>query len=120
MNRKNVSMEVVNEECSIKYYKDSAQIVVSGKMRRFGIENYEAFEAVFEKAVREKPPKLVLDITELSFLNSSGINLFLKFLIALRKEGTTKLTVNGTTRYFWQKKTLQNFQTTLPGTAVNI
>ena len=113
-------MEFNKDECAIKYSKDAAKINVSGTMRLFGAENYADISRVFNKAVEDQLPQLTLDITELRFLNSSGINVFFKFLIALKKQGVTQLKIIGTNNFFWQKKTLLNFQKILPSTELII
>ncbi|MBN2718734.1 MAG: STAS domain-containing protein [Deltaproteobacteria bacterium] len=111
-------MEVKREECEISY--TDGEIVVQGTMRLFGAENYKEIENVFTHAVEDRLATLVLDITKLRFLNSSGINVFFKFLIALKKQGHTQLTIKGTDEFFWQKKTLLNFQKILPTTQLVI
>lgn len=113
-------MEISMEECSIKYSKETFEILVVGSMRLFGAENYAEIAQVFNAAVEDEPQTLTLDITQLRFLNSSGINVFFKFLIALKKKKCTQLTIKGTTEFFWQKKTLLNFQKILPSTTLDI
>ncbi|MBN2527680.1 MAG: STAS domain-containing protein [Deltaproteobacteria bacterium] len=113
-------MEIQKEQCAIKYIKERSEILVSGSMRLLGAENYNEISDVFTQAVEDEPKTLTLDITKLRFLNSSGINVFFKFLISLRKRNKTQLTILGTNDFFWQKKTLQNFQKILPGTKLKI
>ena len=111
-------MEITKEGCSIQYKKETSEIFVVGTMRLFGSEHYADIASVLSRAAEDESPNLTLDITRLQFLNSSGINVFFKFLIDLRKRNRTKLTIKGTNEYFWQKKTLLNFQKILPGTAL--
>ena len=65
---------------------------------------------MMQELLAEKPAKIVLDLTELEFLNSSGINLLAKFTIDVRKQPDVGLQVLGSTKIPWQSKSLPNLQ----------
>ncbi|HEY8015437.1 MAG TPA: hypothetical protein VIE35_06385, partial [Dongiaceae bacterium] len=81
-----------------------------GTMRLSGTEAYAPIQEMMDKMLEAKPALIILDLRNLEFLNSSGINLLAKFTINVRKNSGTGLEVRGTTRIPWQGKSLQNLK----------
>nr|WP_232222185.1 hypothetical protein [Thioalkalivibrio paradoxus] len=57
---------------------------------------------------------LTLDLTELEFLNSSGIATLSKFVINARNRQTCRLTIRGSGSIAWQGKSLNNLKRLMP------
>ena len=83
--------------------------------RRDCRSTYAPILAFMNEVLAARPQVAVLDLTELQFLNSSGINLLAKFAIAARKQPEVRLAAKGSARIPWQSKSLPNLKKpTLP------
>jgi hypothetical protein len=89
---------------------DQTTISFEGTIRLSGTEGYTDIQSAMDKVLESGPPQLTLDLTQLEFLNSSGINLLAKFTIGVRKRPETKLAVHGSLRIPWQGKSLPNLK----------
>jgi len=58
---------------------------------------------------------IILDIKNLTFLNSSGINMLAKFVTGFRSKKSIQLVILGSIGMAWQTKTLKNLEKLLPG-----
>lgn len=134
-------MEIKGTEYHIVYDPDSTTITCKGSLRLYGADGFltiSAFEQnrmaketlssqqpsanegyasitelLFEVA-EQKPSMITLDLRQLEAMNSSGINVFSKFVIKVRGYQTIQLAVYGNTLFAWQQKVLKNFQKLLP------
>jgi hypothetical protein len=100
-------------EYRVTYDPETATITWAGSFRLRG-EEYEPILELMSEAVEARPDLLMLDVRELQFLNSSGINTLSKFVLQVRKHNTSKLHVKGTNAYPWQAKSLKNLERLLP------
>ena len=78
-------------------------------------QDYADIVKFMDQILEKKPQKINLDLTALNFLNSSGINVLAKFVIAVRKNGEIELSVLGSHKIPWQGKSLPNLKKTLSG-----
>ncbi|WP_017718870.1 slr1659 superfamily regulator [Kamptonema formosum] len=107
-------MEIKSEDYSIWYEPDKATVTCQGALRLSGMDEYAPIVQLLNDAIDKHPPQLVLNLQELDFLNSSGINVLSKFVIKVRQNGNVNLVVRGSKNIPWQGKSLKNLQRLLP------
>lgn len=103
-----------------RVWADGATIHYEGTMRLSGTDAYAPILEIMQAVLATQPQAIVLDLTELEFLNSSGINLLAKFTIEVRKKGNIGLSVKGSTRIPWQSKSLPNLKKLYPAVELEI
>ncbi|WP_395663131.1 hypothetical protein [Aestuariivirga sp.] len=101
-------MEIKTDDYNI--WTEGSVIHYEGTLRLSGTDAYQPILDLMQGVLANKPQSVVLDLTQLEFLNSSGINLLAKFTIELRKLPDVGLKVLGSTRIPWQSKSLPNLQ----------
>jgi hypothetical protein len=111
-------MEIKSNEYRV--WSQGNTIYFEGTMRLSGTEAYAPINALMDEVLAENPSSVVLDLTELEFLNSSGINLLAKFTIAVRKQPGVSISVKGAQRIPWQGKSLPNLRKLHPALELQI
>lgn len=129
-------MEIRGERYVIRYDDSTSTLALEGILRLYGAAGYFSIDdfnkhhdtlptnsgpsyvsimELFEAIAKQKPLHFILNLRELELLNSSGINALSKFVIRIRENNATQLTIQGSQQFFWQSKVLQNLQKLLPG-----
>lgn len=112
-------MDITHQDYQVQYDEAAATVRCSGSFRLHGDE-YQSVLDLLTEAADAKPSTLTLDLRDLQFLNSSGINTLSKFVLQVRKHGVSQVLVQGSTRYPWQEKSLKNLQRLLPALQLDI
>ena len=99
-------MELKGENYRVTYDPITTTITCEGSFRLRGQDQYGPIENMLTEVAEEKPDHITLDVKELEFLNSSGINMLSKFVIKVRRNKVSQLVVLGSHQYLWQDKSL--------------
>jgi len=102
-------MEFTADNAKMRYDVESKTVFLEGTFR-LNTDQYDGMSKMFNDVLATNPDKLNLDLTSLEFLNSSGINVIAKFVIAVRNIKTVSLTVHGSKDIPWQGKSLPNLK----------
>ena len=113
---------ITGEEYSVEYNANTQTVTFIGSMRLRTSDEYEPITQLLQQAHDGTPEgeTLTLDLSELKFLNSSGINVISRFVIAGRKAAKINLLVKGSQEVYWQKKSLTNLQRLWPKVKIDI
>lgn len=109
-----MTVEIKTEDYRVYVDESTETIVCDGSLRLNGVDEYAPIIKILNDVAGREPGTITLDLRGLNFLNSSGINVFSKFVIAIRQKGATDLIVRGSTSVPWQSKSLLNLQRLMP------
>ncbi len=107
-------MEVKGDDYRVWYIPESTSIYCQGSLRLAGTEEYAPIVNILDSVIEESPPNITLNLCQLEFLNSSGINVLSKFVIRVRQKENIKIIVQGSENIPWQGKSLKNLQRLMP------
>ena len=106
--------EIKGEDYLVRYNEDSATATFQGELALGGLKEYAPIRQLLTDIIEDRPSQMTIDLNELHFLNSSGINMLSKFLLGLRKKKEIQMIVVGSNSVPWQGKSLKNLQKCLP------
>ena len=69
-----MKMEIKTENYKITYDEMSHSIIFDGSLRLNGTAEYTPITELLDSVAQQEPEKIILDLKELNFLNSSGIS----------------------------------------------
>ncbi len=107
-------MKIEDENYEVTYDQETMTIVFHGTLRLRGVAEYEPITHLLDDVIAQTPEKVTLDLRDLHFLNSSGINILFRFVINMREKATTVVVVRGASEIPWQTKSLKNLQRLMP------
>ncbi|RKZ88433.1 MAG: hypothetical protein DRR19_12550 [Candidatus Parabeggiatoa sp. nov. 1] len=92
----------------------NATISLQGKLRLKSVKEYNPIVEMFDQLIDQEPPVVMLNLRDLRFINSSGINVLSKFLLKVQRKNASQLTVQVSEQYAWQKKVLKSLKRIMP------
>ncbi|MEM1367597.1 MAG: hypothetical protein AAGG02_06155 [Cyanobacteria bacterium P01_H01_bin.15] len=111
---------IEGENYQVNFQPESATVEFIGSLRLSGPKEYAPIAEILSQLIEPAPSEVILDLSKLQFLNSSGISMISKFVINLRKAKTISATVIGSQDIPWQGKSLKNLQKLLPGLRLDL
>ena len=111
-------MEIKAENYAVWFEQESNTLTFTGTLRLSGMEEYEPIMQLLNDVAERSPTLITLNLQDLKFLNSSGINVLSKFVIKIRQLGNIQVVVRGSENTPWQAKSLRNLQRLMPGLSV--
>ncbi|HEY9844904.1 MAG TPA: hypothetical protein V6D03_01785 [Candidatus Caenarcaniphilales bacterium] len=107
-------MEIESEDYRVWYDPMQQTVICQGSLRLNGMEGYAPIVRLLNHVADQEPPTIRLNLRELRFLNSSGINVLSKFVIQVRQKVNTQMVIQGSKTIPWQGKSLKNLQRLMP------
>ncbi|SKB13408.1 conserved hypothetical protein [Planktothrix sp. PCC 11201] len=115
-----VTKAIKAEDYEVMYESNTTTVTLSGSLRLSGLEDTNPVIKLLNEILEENPCLITVNLQELEFLNSSGINMLSKFVIKVRQKKETSLTVLASTKIPWQGKSLRNLQKLMPSLELKI
>jgi hypothetical protein len=95
-------------------WSEGTEIHLEGTMRLAGSEAYAPIYALMVDVLNRATHSVTMNLSNLEYLNSSGINMIAKFTIEVRKRENIHLILKGSDQIPWQNKSLRNLKKLLP------
>lgn len=112
-------MEIRSEDYHIVYNPDTATIICSGLLRLQGDDEYAPIIQLLNDVADRKSEKIMLDMRELRFLNSPGLNMFFQFINRVCQQ-KSRLVIRGARHIPWHNKSFENLKRLVSGLSFEI
>ena len=107
-------MEIKTKDYTLQYDRATQTVTCCGAFRLSLAEEYAPIVDLLNEVADSSPNTVTLDLRNLEFLNSSGINIFSKFVIKVRQQKNIQIAIKGSKQIPWQRKSLKNLQRLMP------
>ena len=107
-------MEIKSEDYQVIGDVANASVTFNGALRLRGMREYAPIMQLLDEVAAAATDAVTLNLQDLHFLNSSGINMLFRFVIQMRDQATCQVIVIGSAQSPWQTKSLPNLQRLMP------
>ncbi|MDX6463673.1 MAG: hypothetical protein QOH35_4317 [Acidobacteriaceae bacterium] len=108
------------ESFDIRLEEESSTILFKGALRLCGTEDYAPILDMLKETLTDPAMRIVLDLRELDFLNSSGITMLSRFVMEARDRPGIDLQVLASEAVPWHARSLRNLQRLMPGLSIRL
>ena len=95
-------------------------VFFKGALRLSGVEDYAPVLEMLKEMLTNPLMPIVLDLRELDFLNSSGINMLSRFVIEARDRSDIALYLFASASIAWHARSLKNLQRLMPDLTIQL
>ena len=106
-------MEVRGDGYRVAYDEAISTVTFEGTLRLLGAEEYDPISELLDEVVRAAPEVITLDLRDLRFLNSAGVDVFFRFVDKVNQQ-KGQLVVRISPQASWQKRLLAVMQRLMP------
>lgn len=106
-------MEIIGEDYSVIYDSQEHILYFEGIIRLNSGE-YEPISKLLSSVIEQAAPCIIVDLTQLTALNSSGITTLGRFVLSVHKKAVSRLIIKASEEVSWQKKSIKNFRRLMP------
>ncbi|MBE9066119.1 hypothetical protein IQ260_05590 [Leptolyngbya cf. ectocarpi LEGE 11479] len=114
------NQEITGKDYVVHHNADTVTTTFQGELALGGPQEYASINELLTEVANGDADVITLDFRTLSFLNSSGISMLCKYVLALRKKQDIQLVILGSHDIPWQRKSLRNLQKFLPSLRLDL
>ena len=108
-------MKVVGPTYTVSYDEPTVTVNFEGVLRLQNIEEGEPITRLLNELAATAPDVILLDFVQLQLMNSTGLNILIKFMLAMREQNTSKMMLRASEKHFWQRDLIRGLQKFVPG-----
>ncbi len=112
--------DIRGESFEIRMEEDNSIVFFKGSLRLSGTADYAPILEMLKETLIHPVSPIVLDLRELEFLNSSGITMFSRFVIAARDCSGVNLHFLASESIPWHARSLKNLQRLMPSLDIRL
>ena len=111
--------EIKGEDYSVTYDSAAATVVLRGKLRLYDYVAWQPIERLLLEVTATQSSAITLDIRDLEFINSSGIDMLFRFAYKVSNQAHSWLTVRLLDKAaIWQQRLLSTIEMMVPSLQV--
>ena len=108
-------MEIVGPTYTVIYDEATVTVLFQGVLRLQNVTEGESIASLLNEVAATEPDTIPLGFVQLQLMNSTGLSILTKFMMAMRKQNTSRVILRASDKHFWQRDLIQGLQRFLPG-----